>query len=114
MAYDERLAERVRELVPAGTPELRMFGGLAFMVNTYLAVSVSGDGLLVPVDDIDAAIARGAEEMRMGVRVMKGFARVPGAVITTDEDLSAWIGPAVAAAQAKPPKPPKPPKAERA
>jgi hypothetical protein len=111
MAYDEELAARVRELVPAGTPEMKMFGGLAFMVNTHMAASVSGDGLLMPAADVEDALVRGAEQMRMGERVMKGFVRVPGALVSTDADLASWIEPAVAEAQAKPPKPPKPARA---
>jgi TfoX/Sxy family transcriptional regulator of competence genes len=107
MAYDERLAERVRELVPPGTPELKMFGGLAFMVNTHMAASVSGDGLLMPVDDVDDALARGAEQMTMGERVMKGFVRIPGPLLASDEALAQWVEPAVAAALVKAPKPPK-------
>jgi len=110
MAYDEELAARVRELVPPGTPEMKMFGGLAFMVNTHMAVGLSGDGLMIRVDDPDDATARGAEQMMMGERVMTGFMRVPGHAVATDETLAAWVGPAVAEAQAKPPKPPKPPK----
>jgi len=110
MAYDEGLAARVRELVPPGTPEMRMFGGLAFRVNTHMAVGLSGDALMLRVDDPEAATARGAEEMRMGERVMKGFMRVPAAAVATDDALAGWVLPAVAEAQAKPPKPPKAPR----
>jgi TfoX/Sxy family transcriptional regulator of competence genes len=44
MAYDEDLANRVRELVAAneGLTEQRMFGGLAFMIGGNMAVAVSG------------------------------------------------------------------------
>src|SRR3954451_19574537 len=113
MAYDDQLAARVRELVPPGTPELKMFGGLAFMVNTHMATSVSGDGLLMPVADVEDALARGAEQMRMGERVMKGFVRVPVPLVASDDALAAWVEPAVAEAQAKPPKAPKPPRGPR-
>jgi hypothetical protein len=53
MAYDEDLAERVRTLVAGekGLSEIRMFGGLAFLVNGNMAVSASGQGdLLLRVD----------------------------------------------------------------
>jgi hypothetical protein len=113
MAYDEELADRVRDLVPPGTPEVKMFGGLAFMVNTHMAVGLSRDGLLIRVDDPDAALARGAEQMMMGERTMTGFMRVPGSAVATDEALEGWVAPAVAEAQAKPPKPPKAPKTPR-
>ena len=44
MAYDEHLAERVRELVAVneGVAEKRMFGGLAFLIGGHMSVSVSG------------------------------------------------------------------------
>src|SRR5947209_16491554 len=63
MAYDEELAERLRELVAAepGQTEQRMFGGLAFLINGNLAVAASGQGgLLVRVDpDQGTALADG-------------------------------------------------------
>ncbi|WP_370617169.1 TfoX/Sxy family protein [Mumia qirimensis] len=53
MAYDEELAERIRDVV-AGEEELseqRMFGGLAFLVGGNMAVAASGQGgLMVRVD----------------------------------------------------------------
>ena len=61
MAYDERLAERVRDLLAAedGVREQRMFGGLSFLIGGNLAVAVSSrGGLLVRVgqDGVDAAL----------------------------------------------------------
>ena len=53
MAFDEDLADRVRELVgrEPGLTEKRMFGGLAFLIDGNMAVSASGQGgLLVRVD----------------------------------------------------------------
>ncbi|HEX2399103.1 MAG TPA: TfoX/Sxy family protein, partial [Mycobacterium sp.] len=53
MAYDEDLADRIRELIAAerGVEEKRMFGGLAFLINGHMAVSASGrGGLLLRVD----------------------------------------------------------------
>ena len=53
MAYDEALADRVRDAVPAdgSVTEKRMFGGLAFLVAGHMAVSASGKGgLLLRVD----------------------------------------------------------------
>ena len=53
MAYDEDLADRIRELVAAerGVEEKRMFGGLAFLINGNMAVSASSKGgLLLRVD----------------------------------------------------------------
>lgn len=47
MAYDQDLANRIRELIATdtGVTEKRMFGGLAFLIGGHLAVSVSGRGV---------------------------------------------------------------------
>src|SRR6185312_14747480 len=53
VAYDEDLAERIRERVAGedGLTEKRMFGGLAFLINGNMAVSASGQGgMLLRVD----------------------------------------------------------------
>ena len=53
MAYDEKLAERIRELVSGepGVTEQKMFGGLAFLVGGNMAIAASGQGgALVHVD----------------------------------------------------------------
>ena len=51
MAYDERLAERVRSLVSRrqGITEKRMFGGIAFLVRGNMSVGIVGDELMVRV-----------------------------------------------------------------
>jgi len=57
MAFDEDLANRIRELVGSerGLTEKRMFGGLAFLINGKMAVAASGQGgLLVRVDPTKA------------------------------------------------------------
>ena len=58
MAYDDDLANRIREVVgmEKGLTEKRMFGGLAFLINGNMAVSASGKGglmLRVSADDLD-------------------------------------------------------------
>jgi len=49
MAYDEDLADRIRELIAAerGVEEKRMFGGLAFLINGNMSVAVSSKGGLM-------------------------------------------------------------------
>ena len=63
MAYDEDLADRIRELLGAekGVEEKRMFGGLAFLINGNMAVAASGRGGLmvrVPPIETDKLLAR--------------------------------------------------------
>jgi hypothetical protein len=49
MAYDEHLADRIRELIAAerSVEEKRMFGGLAFLINGNMSVAASGRGWLM-------------------------------------------------------------------
>ena len=46
MAYDEDLADRIRELLgsESGVTEKRMFGGLSFLLDGNMAVAASGQG----------------------------------------------------------------------
>ena len=98
MAYDEDLANRVRELVAAneGLTEQRMFGGLAFMIGGNLAVAVSGQGgLMVRVDpeDTEALVTKphaGPFEMRG--RAMQGWLRVDPDDVRTKRQLARWVG----------------------
>lgn len=109
MAYDEGLAERVRQYLGAdpGMAEKRMFGGLAFLYQGNMAVSVTGDDLMVRVgpDATDAALARpGARLFDMTGRPMRGWVLVAGAAVTEDEALGSWIDEGRAFAAGLPPK----------
>jgi len=81
MAIDEELAGQVRAGLAGATrvSEVKMFGGLGFMLNGNLVAAVSDRGLLVRVGEAGQteALARpGAEPMRMKGRTMKGYVRV--------------------------------------
>ncbi len=110
MAYDEHLAERVRDLLAAedGVSEQRMFGGLSFLIGGNLAVAVSSrGGLLVRVgqDGFDAALERpGATPMEMGGRLMKGWVFVDPAELAGKRRLGAWVARGVRFARSLPPK----------
>ena len=49
MAFDEGLAERIRDVTAAqtGLSERKMFGGLCFMVDGNMCFGVVGDELMV-------------------------------------------------------------------
>jgi TfoX/Sxy family transcriptional regulator of competence genes len=110
MAYDEELANRIRELV-AGEPALtekKMFGGLAFLVGGNMAVAASGQGgLMVRVDPaesdelVSTSPARFAE---MRGRRMAGWLRVDADDVDTKEELSAWVKRGVSFARSLPAK----------
>ena len=52
--YDERLAERVDQLLSAqdGVTSRKMFGGLAFMLNGNMSVGIHRDRLMVRVGPV--------------------------------------------------------------
>ncbi len=111
MAYDEELAERLRELLAGdqGITEQKMFGGLAFLLHGNMAVSASGrGGLLVRIDpaDTDAALARPhVSLMEMGGRSMDGWIRVAPEGVRTKRELATWVKRALTYARTLPPKP---------
>ncbi|MEV5910980.1 TfoX/Sxy family protein [Streptomyces chartreusis] len=109
MAYDEGLAQRIRERLGGRTEitEKRMFGGIAFLVHGNMAVGVSGDDLMVRVgpDGTEAALARpGTRIFDMTGRPMKGWILVAGDALAEDYVLGAWIEEGRAFAAGLPPK----------
>jgi hypothetical protein len=109
MAYDEGLAERIRERLGSapGITEKRMFGGIAFLHEGNMAVGVTGDDLMVRVgpDATDAALARpGARIFDMTGRPMRGWVVVAGDAVTEDDALGAWVDEGHAFAATLPPK----------
>jgi TfoX/Sxy family transcriptional regulator of competence genes len=97
VAYDENLAERIRELLTghADVTEKRMFGGLAFLVGGHMAIAASGQGgVLVRVDPelSDSLVARTkAERAVMRGREMDGWLRVGEAELKTQRQLATWV-----------------------
>ena len=110
MAYDEDLANRIRELIAAepGVVEKKMFGGLAFLVGGHMSVSVSGKGgllLHVAPEETEALLAKphaGPFEMRG--RSMEGWLRVDAQGVKTKQQLQRWVQRGVAYARSLPPK----------
>ncbi|HEV2875172.1 MAG TPA: TfoX/Sxy family protein [Thermoleophilaceae bacterium] len=110
MAYDEDLANRVRELV-AGDPDVseqRMFGGLAFLVAGNMAVAASGQGGLMVRVDPEAAdalvIEPHARPFEMRGRAMQGWIRVEAEGVQSKRQLEPWVRRGVAYARSLPPK----------
>ncbi len=97
MAYDEDLADRIRELVGGGAPftERRMFGGLAFLIGGNMAIAASGQGgVLVRVDPetVDKLVASTpARVAEMRGRPMRGWLRVAPEHLRTKRQLSKWV-----------------------
>jgi TfoX/Sxy family transcriptional regulator of competence genes len=110
MAYDEDLANRIRELI-AGEPgvvEKKMFGGLAFLIGGHMSVSVSGKGgllLHVAPEETEALLAKPhADPFEMRGRTMDGWLRVDAQGVKTKQQLQRWVQRGVAYARSLPPK----------
>jgi TfoX/Sxy family transcriptional regulator of competence genes len=97
VAYDEELADRIRELIGSGIDltEKKMFGGLAFLIGGNMAIAASGQGgLLVRVDpeESDTLLATtNARLMEMRGRQMRGWLRVDPEDVRTKRQLARWV-----------------------
>lgn len=110
MAYDERLAERLRDLLAdeEAITERKMFGGLAFLARGHMAVAASRTGgLLVRIDpaETEAALARAhVTRMEMGGRMMDGWVLVGPGGLRTRRQLAGWVARGLGFARTLPPK----------
>jgi TfoX/Sxy family transcriptional regulator of competence genes len=97
VAYDEDLADRIRELLATerAVTEKKMFGGLAFLVKGNMAIAASGQGgALVRVDPAqsDKIVAKTAAEAAvMQGRAMSGWLRVASKDLKTKRQLQKWV-----------------------
>ena len=97
MAFNEKLADRVREIISLthkNVEEKRMFGGLCFMVNEKMCVGVETSRLMVrfnPEKTDEVMEKEGAMPMDFTNKVMKGFAFVDIEALTTKKKLEYWI-----------------------
>jgi TfoX/Sxy family transcriptional regulator of competence genes len=109
MAYDEGLAQRIREMLAERTDtlEMRMFGGIAFLLRGNMAVGVVKEDLMVRVgpeayeDLVGQPYAR---PMDFTHRPLKGFVYVAPEGVESDADLRRWIERGVAFANSLPAK----------
>jgi TfoX/Sxy family transcriptional regulator of competence genes len=98
VAYDEELADRIRELLrgDADLTEKKMFGGLAFLIRGNMAVAASGQGgVLVRVDPAESetfVATTNARLMEMRGRQMQGWLRVDPDDLRTKGQLAKWVG----------------------
>jgi TfoX/Sxy family transcriptional regulator of competence genes len=97
MAYDEKLADRVRELVAEkhkNIEEKKMFGGLCFMVNEKMCVGVERERLMLRIDPEkyeEQLEKEGCRPMDFTGKPMKGYVFVDKDVLTTKKQLQYWI-----------------------
>ena len=97
MAYNEKLADRIREIIAVthkSIEEKKMFAGLCFMVNDKMCVGVHEDKIMVRLDPeiYDTVIEKdGCEPMNFTGKIMKGFVFVSEDVLKTKKQLEYWV-----------------------
>ena len=109
MAYDEGLAQRIRETLSdrSDVAERKMFGGLCFMVRGHMSCGIVKDELMVRVGKDayeDSLTLPHAREMDFTGRAMKGMVYVAQDGLEADADLAAWVGRGTTNAESLPPK----------
>lgn len=109
MAYDEGLAQRVREALEEESPfsEKKMFGGVCFLVKGNMACGILGDALIVRVGPqryAEALKAPAARPFDITGRAMKGWVMVSSEGHAADRDLTAWVQRGLEFARSLPPK----------
>ncbi|MEV6066805.1 TfoX/Sxy family protein [Nocardia sp. NPDC052001] len=109
MAYDEKLADRIRDALGPALPdavERKMFGGLAFLIGGNMAIAASGKGgLLVrvsPENYTDLLVPGSVETMIMGGNETRGWLRVTAETVEDDDALTEWVERAIAYAGSLP------------
>ena len=97
MAYNEKLADRVREIIAVthkNVEEKAMFGGLCFMVNDKMCVGVEKERMMVRLDPEkyeDVINKEGVKPMDFTGKVMKGYVFVDADALNTKKKLEYWM-----------------------
>jgi TfoX/Sxy family transcriptional regulator of competence genes len=98
MAYNEQLANRVRDIIaehkPGKVEEKKMFGGLCFMVNGKMCVVIRPDSILVRIDpgEFDKAVEKKELDPMLHIgRQMSGFGYVSEDLLRTAKQLGRWV-----------------------
>ena len=110
MAYDEALAERIRDLLAprAAVTERKMFGGIGFMVGGNMACGVSSTSELIVrpgPEDYERALGEpGARAFDLSGRPMKGWVLVEAGAVASEDELAGWVDAGADFAASLPPK----------
>ncbi len=100
MAFDESLAERIRQSLGRKKviKEKKMFGGIAFLLNGNMCVGVWKDSLVVRLgsEQSDKALKEPfVKEFDITGRPMKGWVLVAPNGVEGDDQLDEWLQRAV-------------------
>jgi len=97
VAYNEKLADRVREIIAVthkNVEEKAMFGGLCFMVNDKMCVGIEKERMMVRLDPEkyeDVINKEGVKPMDFTGKVMKGYVFVDADALNTKKKLEYWM-----------------------
>ena len=97
MAYNEKLANRAREIIPlthTKVEEKAMFGGLCFMVNEKMCIGIEKERVMLRLDPAiyeEVMKKDGCQPMDFTGRVMKGYVFVDADVLNTKNNLVYWL-----------------------
>ena len=97
MAYNEKLSDRVREIISLthkNVEEKPMFGGLCFMVNEKMCVGVEKGRLMVRLDPAkydEVMKKEGCKPMDFTGKIMKGYVFVDIEALNTKKKLEYWM-----------------------
>jgi TfoX/Sxy family transcriptional regulator of competence genes len=97
MAYNENLANRIREALEnlPVVEEKEMMGGLTFMVNDKMCVGIIKDEMMCRIDPTlhESAIEKtGCRTMDFTKRPMKGYVMIADTGMKTKKEFDYWIG----------------------
>src|SRR5690242_21949534 len=97
MTGDQMLTERVRVALRRlpRVAERKMFGGICFMVNGKMCITVGHGRLMCRIDpdQHEAAVKRkGVRTVRMKGRAYRGFVHVRADAVRTKRALNYWVG----------------------
>jgi TfoX/Sxy family transcriptional regulator of competence genes len=109
MAYDEGLAERLRDVLreQVGVTEKKMFGGLAFLWQGHMFCGIAGEDLMVRVGAEryeQALLEPHTQVMDFTGRPMKGYVYVEPEGYEADDDLKNWAHRGLEFVRSLPPK----------
>ena len=97
MAYNEKLADRVREIIAVShknVEEKAMFGGLCFMVNDKMCVGIEKERMMVRLDPEkyeEVMEKSGVKPMDFTGKIMKGYVFVDAGELNTKKKLEYWM-----------------------
>ena len=97
MAFDENLADRIRQQLKSKHilfVEKKMMGGLTFMVNDKMCVGIVKDDLMARIgkENYDTALKKpGCREMDFTGKPLKGYVFLVPEAVDLDSDLEYWI-----------------------